>query len=797
MIFPDYDSTNFPVGLKNNLTTLLNDPQTGYTKEEFLQYHQFVLYTYMIKNPKIRGLLLFHDMGFGKSISAVALAEYYRKHDPDRNIIVLLSKSLQQNFKKNISKFLKDQIKADKSKTSGENLTDAQIDNIVDTKYKFVSLNASNMFTQMTRIDKTQDELLIEKQLQEFTDVVEKKDFLENSLLIIDEYHNLANSITNGSYNAIRLYDTIMNTKDIKLLFLSGTPIVNNPFELVPTFNMLRGPVTVDDKTTTVLFPELKKDFYMYFVDRKTNKIKNSDRFQNRILGMVSYYGDLYFGKKVKQDFPAELPTIVEKIHMSAEQFSRYKMARDLEQEEASYKGRPVRSERFSAKGDLTSSYRVKSRQISNYLIPEYALGPVRGDKARLKFIDKITNADLLKTQTFSPKFGKILHNINQHDGQLGLFYSEFVSGEGIGIFTRILEAHGYKSWNQNIKLKDEADSFGINLGADSENIISGGVKTKPKVRARSKSPPAKSPRAKSPPAKSPRAKSPLAKSPRTKSPQAKPQARAKSPERSPSLKLSKSSKAGKQFAIISGDVSIEDRTKIVSIFNSDENKHGAIISLLLISKTGAEGLDLKNIRHIHICEPYWNMARIEQIIARGVRYKSHIALSKSEQTVQPYIYLSDYPKDYVKQKNKKSKKLTEDTTDIDIYTVALKNKDLINQFLISLAEASIDCSIHEKNFSDATRKQIKCKLCSPNDKKLYHPILSKDLLLPNPCEEIKSESIKAKEIDINGEKYYYTKGESASQFHIFKYDKSVNGYIPMGDHESHYADIMRKILEY
>jgi Rad3-related DNA helicase len=274
MIFPDQDSTNFPIGVKNNLNEILKNSDDKYTKKEFLRYHQYIIYQYMINNPKARGLLLYHEMGMGKSISAVALAEYYRKYDPDRNIVVLLPKSLQENFKKNIGKFIKDQTKnyvkdAAKSPDLASNLTDSQINTIVDKKYKFVSLNASNMFTQMTRIDKTKEELQMEKQLQEFTDIVEKKDFLENSVLIIDEFHNLANSITNGSYNAIRLYDTIMNTKNVKLLFLTGTPIVNNPFELVPTFNMIRGLVPVDSRTSVTLFPELKKDFDMYFVDEK------------------------------------------------------------------------------------------------------------------------------------------------------------------------------------------------------------------------------------------------------------------------------------------------------------------------------------------------------------------------------------------------------------------------------------------------------------------------------------------------------------------------------------------------
>ena len=287
MLFPDQDSTNFPVSVKN----ILNNAVKEYSDKDFLRYHQFIIYMYLIKNTKSRGLMLFHDMGMGKSISAVALAEYYREHEPDRKIIVLLSKSLQENFKKNISRFIKE-----KNLTK---LKESEIDDVIDTKYKFVSLNASNMFEQLKRVDKTDEELLFEKQIEEFTEVVEKSDFLENSLLIIDEFHNLSNSITNGSANAMKLYDRIMGTKDIKLLFLTGTPIINNPFELVPTFNMLRGTIQTDN-TSVTLFPELQKDFDSYFIDAKTNVIKNKDRLQNRIFGLCSYYGNLYFGKNKK-----------------------------------------------------------------------------------------------------------------------------------------------------------------------------------------------------------------------------------------------------------------------------------------------------------------------------------------------------------------------------------------------------------------------------------------------------------------------------------------------------------------
>ena len=32
--------------------------------------------------------------------------------------------------------------------------------------------------------------------------------------------------------------------------------------------------------------------------------------------------------------------------------------------------------------------------------------------------------------------------------------------------------------------------------------------------------------------------------------------------------------------------------------------------------------------------------------------------------------------------------------------------------------------------------------------------------------------------------------------FHVFKYDKEIQGYIPIQEHESVYADIIRKLLK-
>ena len=39
----------------------------------------------------------------------------------------------------------------------------------------------------------------------------------------------------------------------------------------------------------------------------------------------------------------------------------------------------------------------------------------------------------------------------------------------------------------------------------------------------------------------------------------------------------------------------------------SNPNADGELIQLLMITSSGAEGIDLKNVRYVHIMEPYWH----------------------------------------------------------------------------------------------------------------------------------------------------------------------------------------------
>ena len=93
--------------------------------------------------------------------------------------------------------------------------------------------------------------------------------------------------------------------------------------------------------------------------------------------------------------------------------------------------------------------------------------------------------------------------------------------------------------------------------------------------------------------------------------------------------------KAGVKHNLFHGGMSDKQKKNAVDEYNSGKVKN------LLISGAGAEGIDLKGTRSMHIMEPHWNEARIDQVIGRGVRFKSHAHLPAKEQNVTVHRYLS------------------------------------------------------------------------------------------------------------------------------------------------------------
>ena len=82
-----------------------------------------------------------------------------------------------------------------------------------------------------------------------FIDTLKLKEFnvfdsaFSDSLVVIDEAHTFIRTVSNKSKLSAPLYEYIMNAKKCKILLLSGTPIINNPYEILHLCNLLRGPI--------------------------------------------------------------------------------------------------------------------------------------------------------------------------------------------------------------------------------------------------------------------------------------------------------------------------------------------------------------------------------------------------------------------------------------------------------------------------------------------------------------------------------------------------------------------------
>ena len=94
-------------------------------------------------------------------------------------------------------------------------------------------------------------------------------------------------------------------------------------------------------------------------------------------------------------------------------------------------------------------------------------------------------------------------------------------------------------------------------------------------------------------------------------------------------------------YFVWKGKASPDEIIKAKQLFNSKENINGKLLRIMFGTQTVMEGVDFKNVRQVHILDPWWNDSRLQQIIARGIRLCSHRDLPASERYVNVFIHLS------------------------------------------------------------------------------------------------------------------------------------------------------------
>lgn len=143
--------------------------------------HQQYVFNYFKRSP-YKGLLLYHKLGSGKTCTSIMIADNMIKTNTIQHVFVLTPGSLRSNW---IEEYCK---------TCGLKY--------LSKKYTFITYNY-NVSTKLKTLN------------------------FNNSLIIIDEAHNLINSVKNKTKTALAIYDKIINS-NCRVLALSGTPIISD-----------------------------------------------------------------------------------------------------------------------------------------------------------------------------------------------------------------------------------------------------------------------------------------------------------------------------------------------------------------------------------------------------------------------------------------------------------------------------------------------------------------------------------------------------------------------------------------
>ena len=909
--------------------------------EEFgLLTHQKIVKDYLNIYSPYRGLLLYHGLGSGKTCSSIAIAEGLKS---DKPVYVMTPAFLRTNYMQELKKCGDDiykkprhwrfvdavekpalipslvetlAISADYIKKHGgawlvdpekpsnygelspkeQAEVDAQLNEMIQAKYTFISYNG----VRENRIN----EMSLGYTVNPF----------DNSVVVIDEAHNFVSRIVNHLKKspeesaakkgptkakavikpedvpiALNLYRFLLDAVNVKIVLLSGTPIINYPNEIGVLFNILRGyiktwtfqlsssqqgiteerlqqlfksadimdymkysaadraltvtrnpfgfvnafkkdkvyeGITVDERGSVsdddfvkLVVAVLAKDgikanksspvahkalpdtfdgFEKYFIDADTAELKNMDVFQRRILGLTSYYRSAQEQLLPRYDPATDFEVV--RVPMSNYQLSVYQQERlaEINKDREAKKRKtmaPVRRPNAAKKpmtmkelyAEPSSSYRIFSRAACNFVFPREIGRPKPFGKGSSGDLDQNLDQDLdediidvdnaraiaknpegalgvdeaadvqKKTTTeaykqydarikevmdlmkrneeeyfnprslaiYSPKFLKVLQKLQDpaHVG-LHLVYSQFRTLEGIGLLKMAMEANDYAQFR--IKHNPATQQWVLD---------------------------------------------------------------------------EKPEDAGKRrFALYTGTESAEEKEIIRCIFNSEwdqvpssiredllrisgNNFYGEVINVLMISASGAEGINLRNVRYVHVVEPYWHPVRIEQVVGRARRICSHQDLPAELRTVNVFLYLMVYspaqlkplskdekaaaereeallassdPKTVVDVSNaalkyvRVSRELREGdtsvindepiTTDQSLYEIAKRKEDINSNILRCVKETAIDCAIHAKAGSKET---LKCfTFDNPENKFAYTPNIQDEVSV---TEEQKKTKAKAK----------------------------------------------------
>ena len=636
---------------------------------------------YISSDTPYNGILIWHEVGVGKTCTAIGIAENFKNmiDSPDKKIIVLTpGKTLTESWYDeifNIKKELKNSKNNYNQQCTGNNYTRLKIinkrlpedymrikkrrDKIINEYYSilgyrtFVNKFYKDHTKYIARNIDTEEQKYYNKNLIKF---IEEK--FSNRVFILDEIHYTRedDSSTTKAQEGKKIRKCleliVRYAKNTKLVLLSATPMYDKASEIIWLINLLR----LNDKR----FP-LK--VYNYFENNEliqTEEVRNN--FLNSIRGYISYqrgedpfvfptklypsihnsdWKNLYIPNNPEclvrsgiydiDGLEEEKKTVIKEAG-GIKYLTLYQSFMDKWQY-THYK----KNKEFRSRG-----YDVKPRQYSNIIYPNISEDGVllettwgdgdnhfnklfikEGSKYKIHealIEDNKSILDIDRIGKYSKKIQNILKIINDTDGII-FIYSQFIA-YGAQILAFCLEENGFNRFNCNSNgtvLKDQ-------------NFI--------------------------------------------KNP---------SNPKDPS----------KNYIFLTGQTRKNILNKLKDYVNSPKNKDGKNIKVIIGTSVVEQGISFFNVRQIHIMDPWYNINSFNQIIGRGVRRYSHHMLEESKRNVTVYLHSAVAPRTI--SIRKKEKKKQKSLIDEHLYSLSLKKYEEVLEIHRLMKRGSVDCYLNKK----------------------------------------------------------------------------------------------------
>ncbi|AXN91101.1 putative VV D11-like helicase [Namao virus] len=363
-----------------------------------LQNPQMFLSEYM-KDSRCKNLLVYHQIGSGKTCTALLILKTFLNLDYDVYFICPAS------LKSNVYKEIKSQC-LNKYWSSLKDFKDIfdpkyialekQIDEEIKSVYKIMSYHKFVKF------------------------ILDRKQKVKKSIFVLDEVQNIISS--KGVYYKVidSFFKKGIDHKTCKIILLSGTPVFNQTFELALMFNLLQ-PITP--------FPANPVEFGKHFIGVRIKEgqaepqvyLKNKKKITSLLDGHISYFKgapDFTFPKTIVHLVRCIMSDYQEKCYTTFYQKKSHGNSDD----------------NFIL--SLSNTFLLGLRMLSNICFPNY--------KINKKGCDLLKISEPSDIYPVSTKFYFLINKIIKNDKDLFLVYSNFKIYSGILTITKILDYLGF-----------------------------------------------------------------------------------------------------------------------------------------------------------------------------------------------------------------------------------------------------------------------------------------------------------------------------------------------------------------